>query len=173
MSRPKKQTPEPTVGISPKTPSEKPTAVAGETISTKAPSEKPVALPEETPRAEEMVTPAPMTEKKARVRRRATPVAQPTVAEVPFAGTMSMSVAKAVAVKTPIPMYPYQAMRAHITGRGVCFMTVDAATGEVTNATMEKSTGNGILDKVTTDAFRKWRFKPGTVSRVRVPISYE
>jgi len=37
---------------------------------------------------------------------------------------------------------------------------------------MEQTTGNAILDKSTTDAFRQWRFKPGTVSRVRVPITY-
>jgi TonB family protein len=171
--RPKKRTSEPTVAISTKTTDEKPTAVAEETILTKAPNEKPVAVPEETPRAQESATPAPVAEKKARVRRRATPAVQPTVAEVLFPGTMSMSAVKAVAVKTRIPDYPYQVMRAHITGSGVCVITVDTATGEVTNAMMEQSTGNGILDKVTTDAFRKWRFKPGTVSRVRVPISYE
>jgi outer membrane biosynthesis protein TonB len=37
---------------------------------------------------------------------------------------------------------------------------------------MEQSTGNAILDKATTHAFRKWRFKAGTVSRVRVAITY-
>jgi TonB family protein len=170
---PKKRTSEPTVEISPKTPSEKPTAVAEETISTEAPIEKPIAVPEETPRVEELATPAPTREKKARVKRRAAPVVQPTVAEVPFASATSMSAAKAVAVKTPMPGYPYQVMRAHITGSGVCVMTVDTASGNVTSAVMEQSTGNEILDKVTTDAFRKWRFKPGTVSQVRVPISYE
>ena len=86
---------------------------------------------------------------------------------------MSLSAAKAVAVSTPIPEYPYQARRAHITWSGVCVMTVDTASGNVTSAVMEQSTGNGILDKVTTDAFRKWRFKAGTVSQIRVPISYE
>jgi len=52
-------------------------------------------------------------------------------------------------------------------------MTIDTSSGNVTGAVMEQSTGNGILDKITTDAFRTWRFKPGTVSQVRVPISYE
>ena len=86
---------------------------------------------------------------------------------------MSLSAAKAAAVSTRMPQYPYEAKRAHITGSGVCVMTVDTASGNVTGAVMEQSTGNGILDKVTTDAFQKWRFKPGTVSQVRVPISYE
>ena len=128
---------------------------------------------EEMPPAEELATPVAATEKKTHVKRRATPAPQPTAAELPFAGVMSMSVAKAIAVSTPMPDYPYEARRAHITGSGVCVMTVDTASGNVTSVVMEQSTGDGILDKVTTDAFRKWRFKPGTVSQVRVPISYE
>jgi TonB family protein len=141
-------------------------------IPTEAPNEKPPPIAEETPGAEELATPAPPTEKKTRAKRRATPAAQPGRAEFPIVGTMSLSAAKAVAVSTPIPEYPYEARRAHITWSGVCFMTVDTASGSVTSAAMEQSTGNGILDKVTTDAFRKWRFKPGTVSQIRVPISY-
>jgi TonB family protein len=137
------------------------------------PSEKPAPLAEETPPAQALVTPATTTEKKTHVKRRTTPAAQPAAVELPVKGVMSMSAAKAVAVSTPMPHYPYQATRAHITGNGVCVMTVDTATGNVTSAVMEQSTGDGILDKVTTDTFRKWRFKPGTVSQVRVPISYE
>jgi TonB family protein len=52
-------------------------------------------------------------------------------------------------------------------------MIVDTASGKVTNAIMAQSTGNAILDKVTTNTFLSWRFKPGTVSQVRVPITYE
>ena len=141
-------------------------------IPTEASSERPPPIAEETPHAEELARPAPPTEKKTRAKRRATPAAQPGRAEFPIVGTMSLSAAKAVAVSTPIPEYPYQARRAHITWSGVCVMTVDTASGNVTSALMEQSTGNGILDKVTTDAFRKWRFKPGTVSQIRVPISY-
>jgi TonB family protein len=52
-------------------------------------------------------------------------------------------------------------------------MTVDTATGNVASAVMSQSTGNAILDKVTTDTFGRWRFKPGTVSQVQVPITYQ
>ncbi len=142
-------------------------------IPTEAPNEKPPPIAEETPRAEELATPGPPTEKKTRAKKRATPAAQPRRANFLIVSTMSLSAAKAVAVSTPIPDYPYQARRAHITWGGVCLMTIDTASGNVTSAVMEQSTGNGILDKVTTDAFRKWRFKPGTVSQIRVPISYQ
>jgi TonB family protein len=86
---------------------------------------------------------------------------------------MPLSSAKAAAINAPLPVYPYQAKRHHITGDGVCVITVNTASGKVTNATMKQSTGNAILDKSTTEAFRQWRFKPRTVSRrVRVPITY-
>ena len=37
---------------------------------------------------------------------------------------------------------------------------------------MEQSTGDPTLDKSAVNAFRKWRFKPGTVSKVRIPIEF-
>jgi TonB family protein len=156
-----------TVKATPTPRSKKQTSEPMVEIPTEAASEKPPPVAEETPRAEELATPAPPTGKKTRAKKRVTPAAQPIV------GMMSLSAAKAVAVSTPIPEYPYQARRAHVTWSGVCLMTVDTASGNVTSAVMDQSTGNGILDKVTTDAFRKWRFKPRTVSQIRVPISYE
>jgi TonB family protein len=84
-----------------------------------------------------------------------------------------LSALKAVAINAPLPDYPYQAKNAHVTGSGVCVLVVDTGSGKVTSATMAPSTGNEILDKVTTNAFRRWRFKPGTLSQVQVPITYE
>jgi TonB family protein len=136
-------------------------------IPTSAPNEKPADVAEETPPAEELATPAPATAKKTRPKRRTPAIA------APVAATMSLSAAKAAAVSTAIPHYPYEAKRAHITGSGICVITVDSASGNVTGSVMEQSTGNGILDRATTDAFQKWRFKPGTVSQIRVPISYQ
>lgn len=161
---------EPTPIPSPEKRTSKPTLE----ISTETPSQKPAPVAEQTPRAEELATPAATAEKKPRVKRRATSAAQKAT-EFPVAGlmSMSMSAAKAIAVNAPLPEFPYQAMRANITGSGVCVVVVDTATGKVTSAMMAQSTGNAILDKVTTDTFLRWRFKPGTVSQVRVPITYE
>jgi TonB family protein len=142
-------------------------------ISAKTPRQTPAPAVEQTPGAEELAIPAAKAEKKIRLKRRATPAPQPSAAESPVASPMSISAAKALAVSAPLPQYPYQAQRANITGSGVCVMLVDPASGKVTSAIMEQSTGNAILDKVTTNAFRTWRFKPGTVSQVRVPITYE
>jgi TonB family protein len=83
-----------------------------------------------------------------------------------------MSAIKAVALSAPKPAgVPYPVKQANYSGVG--FLIVDTASGKVTSAVMVQSTGNAILDKVTTDTFRRWRFKPGTLSQVRVPISYE
>jgi TonB family protein len=154
--RPKKPTPEPSLEI-----------------STGAPTPKPAPAAEQTPTAEEVATPAPEPEKKTGGKRHATSGAKPTEPRFPVADLMSLSAAQAIAVRAPLPEYPYQAKRAHITGSGVCVMTVNTASGNVTNAMMAESTGDGILDYVTIHTFQRWRFKPGTVSQVRVPISYE
>lgn len=118
---------------------------------------------------EEKPTPPP---KRPPSNKPIAPIARPQAAGMPKPGAMSMSSAKAVAVSAPRPEYPYEARRAHITGSGVVTMTVDVGSGAVTDATMTQSTGNPILDNSAVNAFRRWRFKPGTVSKVRTPITY-
>ncbi len=51
-------------------------------------------------------------------------------------------------------------------------MQVDKKTGRVISLKMEKSTGHKILDEAALEAFRRFRFKPGTVSQVRTPINF-
>jgi TonB family protein len=141
-------------------------------IAASASSEKPAPAIEQAATPEESTTSAPPPEKKHRVKRRASPAVQ---SEPSFSTptSLSLSAAQAMAVSAPLPQYPYQAKHANVAGSGVCVMIVDTASGKVTNAMMAQSTGNAILDKVTTEAFRRWRFKAGSVSQVRVPISYE
>jgi TonB family protein len=143
-------------------------------ISAKPRRQKPAPVPEQTPPPEES-PPAATVEKKLHAKWHVTPSAQPEATGSPTipAGVISLAAARAIAVKIRLPEYPYQAQRKNLTGNGVCLMRVDTATGKVISATMEQSTGNALLDKVTTDAFGKWRFKAGTVSEVRVPITYE
>jgi TonB family protein len=98
----------------------------------------------------------------------ATPIPPPPS----VAPMLSGSAAKAFAVAAPRPDYPYEARSRKITGSGVCVLTVDTGSGAVTDATMEQSIGNPILDNSTVSAFRRWRFKPGTVAKVRMPIIF-
>jgi TonB family protein len=121
----------------------------------------------------EAATPAAPVEKKHRVKKQTASSVQPETVALSTSTSLSLSVAQAMAVSAPLPEYPYEAKHANITGNGVCVMIVDTASGKVTNATMAQSTGNRVLDKVTTETFRRWQFKPGTVSQVRVPITYE
>jgi protein TonB len=111
------------------------------------------------------------TPDRPRSNRTIAPLARPRPAGVP-GGTMSMSSARAVAISAPRPEYPYEARRSRITGSGVAVMTVNQATGAVTDVVMAQSTGSAILDNAAKSAFRRWRFKPGTVTKVRTPITF-
>jgi TonB family protein len=150
---------------------DKPRSKGSVEISAATPNQKPAPLVEQTAPPEELATPAAAAEKKEpRVKKRA--IVTPKAPEPPPATPTSLSAAKAVAISAPLPDYPYEARRAHITSNGVCLITVDTTSGNVTSATMTKSTRNELLDKITTDTFGRWRFKPGTVSQVQVPITY-
>lgn len=132
------------------------------------PPPPPEAIPEQKPEfVEEKLTPPP---KQPPSNKPVVPIARPR--PVGPMGPMSMSSAKVMAVSAPRPEYPYEARRSKIMGSGVCVMTVDPGSGSVTSADMAQSTGSPILDNAATSAFRRWRFKPGTVSRVRTPITF-
>ena len=98
-----------------------------------------------------------------------TPIKAPQAAGRP--GPMSISSAKALATYAPRPQYPYEARSRHVTGSGVCVVEV-GPSGSVTSASMAQSIGNPILDNAATSAFRQWRFKPGSVSKVKIPITF-
>jgi TonB family C-terminal domain len=86
--------------------------------------------------------------------------------------TASEKQARALAVYAPRPAYPLDARRNRYTGSGVALLKIDNRTGYVTSATMLKSIGHKILDDAVLAAFRRWRFKPGGVDKVRVPIAF-
>ena len=88
------------------------------------------------------------------------------------ATTASLRSVKAMVAYAPRPVYPYEARRQRVTGSGVALLAVDQTSGTVTDAQMAQSCGNAFLDNSTLDAFRRWRFKPGSPSKVQVPITY-
>jgi periplasmic protein TonB len=110
---------------------------------------------------EENATPPPL-----RAHRKARPAP-------PVRGTTaSLQAVKAMVAYAPRPVYPYEARRQRLTGSGVALLTIDQTLGTVTDVLMAQSCGNAILDNSTLDALRRWRFKPASVARVRVPITY-
>jgi len=138
-----------------------------------------LAPPESTPPPEDIPIPEPPPPPEINpeyVEERTPPPRQPQNAQkfVPIKapGPMSMSRAKALALYAPRPQYPYEARSRHVTGSGVIVAQVDAASGNVTSASVSQSTGSPILDNAATSAFRQWRFRPGTVSKVNIPITF-
>jgi protein TonB len=79
---------------------------------------------------------------------------------------------KAIVKYAPRPVYPYEARRQRITGSGIALLIVDPEVGNVTTVRMTHSCGSVILDNATLDAFRRWRFNPGSALSVEVPITY-
>ena len=106
-------------------------------------------------------------ERALKPRRTSAPVRTPRQA-----GLATVRNGKTWAVNAPRPDYPYEARNRRMTGSGVAIISVDTITGFATDVTMEQSIGNPILDNSTVSAFRRWRFKPGSPSRVRIPITF-
>jgi TonB family protein len=132
------------------------------------PKKQPISPPppEIKPEHVEETTPPPGRSK----RQKMAPIKAPQAADNPAA--MSISSAKTLAIYAPRPEYPREARSHRITGSGVCVVSVDPQSGNVTEASMAQSTGNPILDNSVVSTFRTWRFKPGTVSKVRIAIEF-
>jgi len=137
-----------------------------------------LAPPESTPPPEDIPLPEPPPPpdiKPEFVEERTPPPRPPPSAPkfVPVkAAEMSMSRAKALAINSPRPPYPYEARSKRITGSGVIVAHVDAASGDVTDASVAKSTVSTILDDTAVSTFPPWKFRPATVSKVSIPITF-
>jgi len=140
------------------------------------PEDQPTPPPEDIPIPEPPPVPdvAEFHEEKPPPPKPMTKPAGPVKApQAGVPGTMSISGAKAVAIFAPKPDYPYEARSRHVTGSGVALLSVDTASGNVTDASMAQSIGNPILDNSTVSTFRRWRFQPGKCApKVKVPITY-
>ena len=96
----------------------------------------------------------------------------PTHHGFPSDETRQVGSVKALAVYAPRPQYPYEARARRQAGAGVAILTIDPNTGFVKKAEMATSTGYQILDNAALAAFGLWEFKPGTVSKVKIPIRF-
>jgi len=138
-----------------------------------------LAPPESTPPPEDIPLPEPPPPpdiKPEFVEERTPPPRPPPAQQQKFtpvkSAEMSMSRAKALAISSPRPPYPYEARAHKIMGSGVITLDVDSASGNVTDAHVSQSIGSSILDDAAVSTFRRWKFRPGTVSKVRVPITF-
>ena len=117
--------------------------------------------------SEQSSTPPPI---RRQINRPTTAIVRPT--NNGPRGSLSWSSAKVLAISAPRPEYPYEARRQKTTGDGIVAMTIDPSTGWVVDVSMSKSTGSPYLDNAALTGFRKWRFKPGTVSAVNCPVTF-
>jgi len=115
---------------------------------------------------DERPTPPPVP----RQTNKLTPTVRPNTDTHP--GSLPQPSAKAFAISAPRPEYPYEARRQKITGDGVVVMTVDPVGGNVISVSISKTTGSPFLDSAALTGFKKWRFRPGTVSSVTCPITF-
>ena len=74
-------------------------------------------------------------------------------------------------ISAPRPEYPFEARRRNLQGSGMFILRV-RPDGTVARVEIEDSTGAPLLDRTAIAAYSKWRFKPGRVKAVRVPIHF-
>ena len=79
---------------------------------------------------------------------------------------------KALALAAPRPIKSAEASRRHLSGSGVFVLEIDKASGKVASVKTQKSTGQPLLDASAIQALRQWRCKPGTVSRIKIPVTF-
>jgi TonB family protein len=129
-----------------------------------------------TPTDESVISPSAAELEKGFAERKGSAnqaAAKPAQARrAPHESVISPSAAKAVTTYAPRPQYPQEALSHRIAGSGVCVVSVDPASGSVTKASMAQSTGSPLLDKSVLSTVRTWKFKPGTVSKVSIPVEF-
>ena len=69
------------------------------------------------------------------------------------------------------PAYPYAARDQHLEGLGLYRLNI-RPDGTVASVTVLKSTGHRLLDEAAVDAFGQWRFRPGALHALRIPINF-
>jgi TonB family protein len=76
------------------------------------------------------------------------------------------------AIYSPKPVYSPEWAKRGLSGKGVVLVTIDPKTGNVSGVRMLQSTGSSELDGAALQAYSKWRFKPGSVPQVKMPITF-
>jgi TonB family protein len=86
-------------------------------------------------------------------------------------------------VFAPHPQYPYHSKSwesrssdpgtwtRDINGNGLYRLDLNLNTGRVSQVTIIKSTGSKILDAASTDAFKRWVFRPGKWKEITIPTA--
>src|SRR4026207_1907249 len=76
------------------------------------------------------------------------------------------------AIYSPQPIYRAEWVNQSLASKGIVLVKIDPKTGVVTGTGMLQSTGSKLLDRAALKAYSKWRFKPGSVPQVKMPIEF-
>ena len=75
-------------------------------------------------------------------------------------------------VKYVYPEYPASAATYALSGKGRFLLKVNPKTGEVDEVKVLNSTGHVFLNDLAAKAFLQWKFQPGSVTQVQVPVEF-
>ena len=76
------------------------------------------------------------------------------------------------ALYAPKPVYRPEWSKQGLKGKGVVLVTIDTKTGKVSGVQMAQSTGSQLLDGAALQTYSQWRFEPGSVPQVKMPIEF-
>jgi TonB family protein len=83
----------------------------------------------------------------------------------------SSTVSHPLVLNSPPVELPTEAIRQHLSGSGTVMLEV-GGDGMVSKAYMVQSTGHRLLDDAAIRAYRQWRFKPGAVTKIKLPVRF-
>jgi TonB family protein len=70
------------------------------------------------------------------------------------------------------PRYPLEAGAHGVAGRGRFQLIINPSTGLVNDVQILETTHDGRLDAAAVKALRQWRFRPHTLTKLNVPVSF-
>ena len=88
------------------------------------------------------------------------------------APTLTAEQVKQAVLFAPKPYFPNRARKEYKTGAGVFLLNINAETGLVSSIKIERTTGLWSFDVSCLKTFIRWRFKPHTLAKVRVPVRF-
>lgn len=85
--------------------------------------------------------------------------------------TTNAAHSKHYAIYAPRPNYPLHARQYHWTGEGLFGCNI-RSDGTVASVDVLQSTGHEMLDQAAIKALRQWRFRPGDMNAIKIPINF-
>jgi TonB family protein len=75
-------------------------------------------------------------------------------------------------IKFVTPEYPSKLAVSGVGGNGLFLVKVNPKTGDVDEVKVLKSCGHSFLNELAAKALLQWKFQPGVVTSVKVPVEF-